>query len=213
MSQKNRIIILASGWSVKEQGIDVNHLSNFGYMIGVNDSGIRAPVDEIISMDRLWMEWRWLQMAQKKTTTFLRQSAWRKNLKALGGHWDDLHLFYNDHESCILSDDQDTLNGFNSGFCALNRALHLSPKEIYIFGFDHCRSPSGEAYWHDPYPWSGGKGGASTNGTYKRWSEKYLIAAGQFDRAEISVFNVSPVSALNNFPKISYQEFLSQCAN
>lgn len=211
MSHHKRIIILGGGWSVKEQGVDVNHLKNFGHVIGVNESGVLADVHEIVSMDRLWMESRWPQISKKKIPTFLRESAFRKNLKGQE-LWDDLHLFQNDHESWTMDDDMNTLNGFNSGFCALNRAFHLRPDEIFIFGFDHKRSPDGRAYWHDPYPWTDARG-ATKDGKYVDWSKKFLRAASQFHDAAIDIANVSPQSALMNFTKINYQEFLSLCVN
>lgn len=66
-----RIIILGSGWSVKAQGVDVDALKNYGRVIGVNDSGILANCNAVMSMDRLWMENRWPILQEKKKTYIL----------------------------------------------------------------------------------------------------------------------------------------------
>lgn len=211
MSQHKIVIILGGGASVKTQKVNVNRLRNFGHVIGVNESGVLADVHEIVSMDRLWMESRWPQLQQKQLPTFLRSSAFRKNLKDKDV-WEELHLFQNDHESWTMDPHLNTLNGFNSGFCALNRAYHLRPEEIYLFGFDHKRSKDGKAYWHDPYPWAPPQG-ATKDGKYGEWSQKFMRAAQQFVDAGVDVVNVNTDSALDNFAKISYQEFLALCVN
>lgn len=210
MLRADRIIILGGGWSVASQEIDVDALRRHGYVIGVNDGGTRAKTDEIVSMDRLWLESRWPLLKELKTKTNLRQSAYRVNMKS-EIVWPGLSLFENDHEADIMSEKTGRLDGFNSGFCALNLAYRKMPKEIYLMGFDHCRGPNGHAYWFPAYPWVPARGSTS-DGKYENWSKKFKNATAQFLAAGIKVFNVSPQSALTNFPKMSYPEFLKQCA-
>lgn len=205
------LIILASGYSVKAQGVDVNALKDRAYTIGVNDSGVRADVHAIVSMDRLWMENRIGMLRGLRKTTFLRESAYRVNLKD-GEKWPGLYTFYCDHESDEMSGDDDTLNGFNSGVCALNLAYQIDPTNLYLFGFDMARLGP-QPYWHDPYEWPQAKPEGNTgDGTYRTWAQRFDRIADQFKAADINVFNVSPDSAIPNFPKITYQEFLRQCA-
>lgn len=210
MLRADRIIILGGGWSVSAQEVDVDALRRRGLVVGVNDGGTRAKVDEVVSMDRLWMESRWPLLETLKVPTHLRQSAFRVNLKK-ETLWPGVSLFENDHEADILSEKFGRLDGFNSGFCALNLAFQRAPKEVYLFGFDHCRGPNGHAYWFNAYPWVPARGGTS-DGKYVDWSKKFKNATAQFLAADIKVFNVSPQSALTNFPKISYSEFKKQCA-
>lgn len=195
---------------MREQRIDVAKLQKYGYVIGVNDAGIEAPVDMIVSMDRLWMEHRYTKMAALAKPTMLRQTSWRVNLKDKP-MWPGLYLFKNDNTSCHLANDPDVLNGCNSGFCAMNKAFQMEPREIYLFGFDHCPNPKGgNSYWFKPYPWAPDSGGKKNK--YIDWTKKYGPASHQFRSTGIHVVNVSPQSQMTNFSKISYNEFLETCA-
>jgi hypothetical protein len=210
MDRPDRVIILGGGWSVRDQKVDVSILQKYGYVIGVNDAGIAAPVDVIVSMDRLWMKNRYEQLAALRRPVMLRESAWRVNMKG-SKTWPGFGLFDNDYKTGIMSEDPKRLNGCNSGFCALNLAYQLDPKEVYLFGFDHCVHPGGKSpYWYQPYDWSPESGNKKRK--YQDWCQMYAPAAEQFRKKSILVTNVSPASRLTNFIKISYEEFLNTCA-
>lgn len=207
MGQSEITIILGSGASVKHQGVDVSALQQYGHVIGVNDSGIFAPCHEIISMDRLWMEARIEFLKKNKMKAWLRWAAYRVNLKSKEP-WDGLEFFNNDYLGETLSDLEGVINGFNSGFCALNLAYKRKPHEIFLFGFDHKKDDQGNPYWHEPYPWAR-VNGSTGDKRYVEWSKKYEVAAFQLREAGIAVYNVSPQSAINVFDKLSYGEFLA----
>lgn len=206
----HRIIILGGGWSVKDQNVDVQNLRKHGFVIGINDGGIIAPCDVVVSMDREWLEHRWDRLIELNRPTWVRESAWRVNMRTKP-QWPGLYFFQNDHESEELSAMPDNLDGFNSLFCGLNMAYQLKPAELFIFGLDHKLSPLGDPYWYPPYPWTGPAGGTK-QGTFKRWSARYDRAAEQLGQAGITTFNVNLQSAVESFSKINYKGFQSICA-
>jgi len=207
MAKTERIIILGGGYSVKAQDVRTQTLMNHGLVIGVNDSCIYAPCDVGVSMDRLWMENRLATLQERETPIWLRQSAYRVNLKD-SAQWPGLYFFENDHTANELSEDSDTLNGFNSGVCAINLAYHLKPHEVYLFGFDMNKSKAPSPYWYPSYNWPQAKPEGNTGDkTYVEWSQRFHTIAGQMHNAGIKVFNVNPDSALNNFTKIDYEDF------
>jgi hypothetical protein len=188
------VSVLGSGWSVK--GLDLNKLP--GFVIGANDSGLLAPrVDAIVSMDRLWTENRWQSLSNLQRVTWIRFSA----LANIRGEYWWLRPFFNSHKHTTPSEHYDVLNGTNSGMCALNLAYLQRPDIILMFGFDHCRGPNGEPYWHKPYGWAKANGGTG-DGRYQEWSKQYEPLAEACAHRGIKVFNCSMVSTIEAFPRV-----------
>lgn len=180
-----------------------------GEVIGVNDAAVRAPhVDRIVSMDRLWTEYRWGGLTAMKLPTWLRKSA-VQNMK-VEEHWPALTVFECDNASTEFSTDRKRLNGTNSGFCALNLAFQMRPARVFLLGFDMNRDKFGRAYWHDPYPWS--QTGQTTASRYHLWAGQFKSAAAAFAAASIEVFNVSPQSAIPVFPKMTPAAYMRECS-
>lgn len=185
------VCVIGGGWSAGL--VDLAALP--GILIGVNDSAIHARCDIAVSMDRLWSEHRFDDLRRMRRLAWLRRSA----VQNLDRRWPWLRIFENDHKSVELSDDPQTLNGTNSGTCAVNLAFILRPRRIVLVGFDMNLSPAGAAHWYPPYPWSK-TAGSTTRGKYQEW-------AGEFDRiAEqcrglVEIVNASATSAIKSFPK------------
>lgn len=193
------VTILGGGWSVS--AVDLGALC--GFVIGVNDAAVYyGHPDAVVSMDRLWTEHRWEWLRARQGATWLRRSA----VQNCPHRWTELQVFECDNESTEFSDDHGTLNGTNSGMCALNLAWLIQPRRVFLLGFDMNRSPAGRAYWHPPYPWTRPEG-ATTEGKYKAWAKQYDRAAQRFAAAGIKVFNVSPKSALQSFKKIQPSDY------
>lgn len=186
------VSVVGGGWSVSK--IDLHRIP--GHVIAINDAAVFLPhVHEIVSMDRLWTEYRWKFLEEKQKLTWLRRSAVQNiDPGALVAKW--LRVFECDHKSTQFTDEVGILNGTNSGMCGFNRAVQCNPEIIYLFGFDMCAGPKGQVYWYPPYPWS-----KNSNSKLSRWSR-------EFDRAEhlctakgIRVINASSISAIPNFTK------------
>jgi hypothetical protein len=201
MSRPETISVLAGGWSVAEVAKELHRLP--GYVIAVNDSGVLAPnVDEVVSMDRLWTEYRWADLCRLRRPTWLR-TACLPNI-AERPLW--LHIYGCDWQTNHFSATKGCLNGTNSGLVALNRARQLEPKRVILFGFDMGRSASGATYWHKPYPWN--PKGATTDGKYRAWAAQFAPAAENFKAAGIEVLNASPKSRIPTFKKVDARKVL-----
>lgn len=200
--------VIAGGWSAR--GTDWARLP--GTTIGVNDAGIKAGTDVIVTMDRLWSEKRWTQLLARKRPTYIRRAA-TKNLPPaeLREHW--VCVFDCDHTDNRMVPNQDVrleeyrLNGTNSGFCALNLAYQLAPPKsrVLLIGFDMCRGPSGEIYWHEPYEWA--PQGATSSGKYKQWAGEFALAGRAFKEKKIDVVNCSLPSAIQVWPRRPVEDF------
>lgn len=204
---KDTISVLGGGWSAGL--IDRRRLP--GLVIAVNDSALKAPCRIAVTMDRLWSEarigtLRALYVHGQLEEAYIRAAA-GKNLILDPKRDAFVTLFENDHTSVDLAEQAGTLNGTNSGVCAINLAYQKRPGRIVLFGFDMNRSPEGRAYWYDDYPWS--PGGATKAGKYRVWASEMALIAKACAAAGVKVFNASPTSEISAFPKIDPKEVLT----
>jgi len=194
------ISVLAGGWSVR--GLDLTRLP--GFIIAVNDAAIRAPrVDYIVSMDRLWTEYRWDRLCALPRPTYLR-SACVKNIPDWNRWW--VRPYVCDHETSEPDTREGFLNGTNSGAVALNLAYQMRPKRINLFGFDMGRCPvTKRKYWYDDLPWTGGKGGSHD---YITWARQFEPIARAAKAVGIKIVNASPASMIPSFKKADPRSLL-----
>lgn len=112
---------------------------------------------------------------------------------------------------CRRSDDRlflDPLNTIgwagNSGFHCLNLAVQFGCKKIILVGFDMTVEQG--LHWHGEHP-------AGLNnpkrGNVARWRRATDNAAKVIAGAGVTVINCSPVSALENYPKMGFEEALA----
>lgn len=191
------IILLAGGPSVAEY--DITDLHKRGDVIGVNQSFINYDGCLAgITMDRLWMEANIDLILEKKKPFFVRHAA-VKNLADKIKESPYIRLFdcFNTHE---MQYEPDKINGTSSGMCALNLALQLNPKIIYLLGYD--MGATSRPYWHAPYAWA--KNGATKPGKYKEWAQQFDEISSKI---KARIVNVNHQSALRCFPTITYKEF------
>jgi hypothetical protein len=89
----------------------------------------------------------------------------------------------------------------NSGFHCLNLAVQMMPVKIILVGFDMTLAHG--LHWHGRHP-SGLNNPSDRN--VDRWRRCVDAAAEVIAALGIKVINVSPISALQNYPKMSLQE-------
>jgi hypothetical protein len=174
------ITIIAGGWSASQ--FNLEHLP--GMVIAVNDAALYAPrVDVIVSMDRMWAEGRFKQVSLFGKPLWLR----RKTLVNIDWRIHEcVTPFENDHLALRLSDEPGRLDGGHSGFCALNLAYHLRPRDLYLVGFDMMLGPKGERHWFPDYPWK--DGGGSKAGKLLDWAGQFKLAEQQLRAAGTETF-------------------------
>lgn len=193
------ISVIGSGWSLA--GIDLQRIP--GLRIGVNDSAWRTRVDMGVTMDRLYFEGRHQQLARAFPSTADTAFYYRRGIDKGGIALPGWVGFDCDHESVEMSREwspRTRLNGLNSGICAINLAFRINPDRVILWGFDMCRSPKGQAYYHEPYPWAPTP--ATKPGKYAEWIPAFDKIAAQFDAAGIELLNASRPSTIKTIRKI-----------
>lgn len=100
----------------------------------------------------------------------------------------------------------------NSGGSAINLAYHLGGSEstVYLFGFDMSKGPNGEGNWHKGYAelWNGKT--VAMIAPFKRWLATFALIARDAKKLGLNIVNVNLDSKIEEFPKISFEEFVSR---
>lgn len=91
--------------------------------------------------------------------------------------------------------------GNNSGYGAINLAVHLGAKRIFLLGFD-MNFIGGRCHWHDGYPV------INTEKTLKRMVAYFDTTVEPLNRIGVEVVNLNPDSAIKCFSKARPEEFL-----
>lgn len=191
------VSVIAGGWSFRE----VDHHKVPGTIIVINDGLVffERPPDFVCSMDRLWTEERWEHIKEAKRETYIRRNALKRLQPDPSWLW--FHKFENNNDGRPFTTVRTHMNGASSGACGLNLAYTMKPTELYMFGFDMCVSPKGEAHWYPQYQW------AKKTGTgYNSWPRDFETYALQFMNAGCKVLNVSRYSKITSFRRVSPQE-------
>lgn len=182
------VTVLGSGWSASL--LDLAKLP--GHVIGINDALLHAPrLDEVVTMDRRWLESRWSVAQRKQLPLYARWAA----LKSVTDLPSWCHGFICEHTTAKFAERTGFLNGTNSGGCGFNRAYQLRPRRIYLVGFDMRPGPRGESHWHPAYPWH-----SKVKAT---WAAQFADNAEQCRRRGIEVRLVGEWSVIGCFARVS----------
>lgn len=96
-------------------------------------------------------------------------------------------------------------HGCNSGFQAVNLALHFGCKYIVLVGFD-MRLIDGEAHFFGKHPDPLGNG---DDNTYRNFANQFATAAKSLP-TDVTIVNATPNSAMTCFPMMGLNEAIQQ---
>lgn len=193
----NTLIVIASGPSVREYNL--RGLHRRGTVLGVNGAAMYVAADIALTMDRLVAELCYpIWEIQGVPEIWIRQGINKKFTVR-----PSVHLFANSNaKGPVFSYENDTLNGDNSGMCAMNLMLQLQPERAFLLGFDYARiGAADDPYWHPAYPWK--PTGSTPDGRLREWAPEFKAVAEAALARGIKVYNVNHRSRLNAFPVIS----------
>ncbi len=104
-----------------------------------------------------------------------------------------------------LPDKSKIFGGGNSGYQAVNLAVHLGARQIILLGFDMKAGPKGQAHHHGAHPRPMNN---PTPDNYVRWAAGFWTMLADLKRARVKVINCTPGSALDCFPKAELWDVL-----
>lgn len=99
----------------------------------------------------------------------------------------------------------------NTGAAAINLAVHFGAKRIFLLGFDMNIDQNKMQHWHDLYR----KGPVSDDRRKRklpfiRHLQGFPIIASDAKKLGVEIINVSPDSAITDFPKMSLKQVLNE---
>jgi len=198
--------VIGGGWSLRDHSDALNDLMAYGHVIGVNESSVLVNVHEALTMDRLWFEHRWQQLAKQRVqTTWVREKC-DCNVEGDGNFvWRRFAHFNRNYPSV----EPRVLHGGNSGTCAINLAFHQMSEgdNLFLLGFDMQKGPNGEPYWHAPYSWTKPEG-ATKPGHFSMWVRDMHGFSQYAKIKKLNVYNVTTRSLIPHFPKMTFLQMI-----
>lgn len=98
-------------------------------------------------------------------------------------------------------DNATLLTGRNSGYQAINFAVHATPARIALLAYD-MRFDGGKAHFHGDHPIK------SHEPDFVGFAKRFRTMLPQLKTLGIEVLNCSPISLIDAFPKVSIEEAL-----
>ena len=193
------VVIIASGPSAKD--VNFHLLHNRARAIAINNSWQLYPSAEaLFSCDYVW--WK----AHQGVPEFAGMKITSDNRCFDGGdgepRWPDLKYLKRIQGSDRLITERFGVVGWggNSGFQAINLAVHMKAKKIILIGFDMTLEKG--LHWHGRHE---GRLHNPTTGNVDRWRRVTDAAYAKLCDLGITAYNCSPVSALVAYPKVSLE--------
>lgn len=193
--------VVGSGPSANKE--DIDKLRGVCRVVVVNTAFELAPWAEVLyACDGRW--WEWYPAARRFAGLKVTQDI--HVAKHHGLHRVTLLDLHDPQRNRFAMEAPGVLGrGENGGFQATNLVLQFGGRVILLLGLDYC----GER-WHGSHP--GGRPQHKAV-TLERWRDIFDAQAPALTAMGAQVINVSPLSALQAFPKMSVDDALSRFAS
>jgi hypothetical protein len=179
------IVCMASGPSLTQADADYCRGKADGVIV-VNTTYQRAPwADALIASDVRWWQWH------KGCPDFAGlKYATSKHVK-----WSGVQILKNTGPKGLELDPSGLRHGINTGYRAVNLAVHFGAKRILLLGYDMKRddSPKRLEHWHGDHP-------VPSRSHYPTFIKYFHSIVEPLEAIGVEVLNCTPGSALDCFP-------------
>jgi hypothetical protein len=186
------VVIIASGPSLTKA--DVDYVRGKARVIAVNNNHELAPwADVLYANDGRW--WAWHKGVPSFTGLKFTICRW--------AHWHGVHILGRAHDGKGITFDPTKLCNFgvNSGYAAVNLAVHLGAKRILLLGYDMQLGPNKQEHWHKDHR-------NKSQSAYPIFRKRMAAMVEPLGKAGIDVVNVTRRTALETFPLMALEEAL-----
>lgn len=187
--------ILGGGPSLR--AFDVNRLKD-KRVIAINNSyQIASWADVCYFMDAVWYEWHKEELFNNYHGILITTAKQQK---------DDPNVKFLERGPSRLGlarEPNRLVRGTNAGYGAIGIAVHLGAKRIILLGYD-MRAVDGKHNWHEDH-----KRRVPTQVYANQFLKGYLSLQTPLEERKIEVFNATPGSELEVFPKVGIDEILN----
>lgn len=120
--------------------------------------------------------------------------------------WPDVQLLQNTGESGLERDPSGVRTGRNSGYQAINLAVHLGASRIVLLGYDMQLGPRGQRHWFGNHAFTRSAPICSA------WVPFFTTLVAPLKAAGVDILNCSRATSLRCFPCRSLRDVLAVAA-
>lgn len=188
---ESTIVCIGGGSSLTQQ--DVDYCRGKARVIVVNDGYRIAPwADVLYAADAKW----WQKHSGVPVFEGLKYS-----VQAEAQQWPGVQLLRTTGETGLELKPTSLRTGSNSGYQAINLAVHLGATRVLLLGYDMQNGPKGKSHWFGDHPW----GCSSQYGTFL---VQFATIVEPLRQIGVEVINCTRRTVLNCFPKQSLEAAL-----
>lgn len=183
---ESTIVCLGGGPSLTQA--DVDYCRGKARVIAINDAYRLAPwADVLYACDGKWWD------VHKGVMSF---EGLKFGITAAKNNPYGVTLLRNDGPQGLCLDPRSVRVGGNSGYQAINVAVHLGARRIVLLGYDMCKGAGGRSHWFGEHP-----KGLGRNASYQGYLSKFPTLVAPLKQLGVEVINCTRTTVLNTFPK------------
>lgn len=184
------VVCVGGGPSLTKE--DVEYCREKATVIAINDAYKLAPWAEVLyACDHRWWKWhKGVPEFQGLKYSLQRQSAQYKGVQILNNTGSD----------GLEKKTHGLRTGRNSGYQAINLALHLGARRVLLLGYDMQRT-GGKSHWFGEHP-------IRSNSPLSSFRQHFDGLAKRLPEYGLDVINCSRETALTCFPRMTIHEAL-----
>lgn len=190
-------VCIGGGPSLHELDIEAcseDHLR----VVAVNDAyRLASWADVLYAADAKWWNWH----GGVPTFTGLKYSIESRETVT----WPDVQTLRNTGWTGLDLDPTGLRAGHNSGYQAINLAVHLGAKRILLLGYDMTLGTAGESHWFGEHP-------DGLISPYPQMREAFDTLVEPLAALGVEVLNCSRRTALTAFPCVALEDALAKVA-
>ena len=189
------VVVIATGPSLTQD--DVDACRGRARIICINDAYKMAPwADALYATDARWWHWHAGVPSFTGPKWSMEHSAWTLH-RAL---YPDIQRLRNTGPNGLESDPSGLRNGRNSGYAAVNLAVHYGAARIVLLGFD-MQAVKGRSHFFGEHP-------NRQRSPYNQFRRCFEFLVKPLKKRGVSVINCSRHSLLECFPKADLRQTL-----
>lgn len=198
------VVCIATGPSLCEE--DVDYIKNRAPVIAINNAYEVAPwCDILYAGDYKW--WGWYAKTGRSTgrgaisIPGLKLSLYPKTEK----RWPDVKTLYNAGTFGLDDRPWAVKTGQNSGYAAINLAVHTGAKRIVLIGYDQKNGPQ---HFFGQHPTPAAPGGHKDGDIANTWRPNFNNLVEPLKERDIEIVNCTRDTALECFPMAGLRDIL-----
>jgi hypothetical protein len=192
------VVCIASGPSLTTE--DVEYVRGKADRVIVVNNGYQiAPwADCLCASDLRW--WHWHKGAQSFAGLKYATSKQVGKLAKQRG-WTGIEILRNTGAKGLDLDPSGVMHGLNTGYRAINVAVHFGAARILLLGYDMQQGQKQEEHWHKDHP-------GLSRSPYPTFVKYFTYLVEPLANLGIEVINCTPRSALTQWPQRPLREVL-----